>query len=41
MLLVDTGKNQIGQTRVIKSITGDIPEGTFDLPDLTGYEAYE
>lgn len=33
--------NEFESTQVIKSISGDIPEGTFDLPDLTGYEEYE
>ena len=27
--------------KVIKSISGEIPDGTFDLPDLSGYDKYE
>ena len=28
-------------TKVIKSVSTEIPEGTFELPDLTGYELFE
>ncbi len=31
---------EYGLTKVIKSISGEIPEGTFTLPDLSGYEKY-
>ena len=27
--------------KVIKNISGEIPEGTFELPDLSGYSKYE
>ena len=36
-----TENSEIAYTKVIKSISADIPEGTFDLPDLEGYEKYE
>lgn len=32
------GDTVIESTEIIKKMTGDIPEGTFDLPDLSGYE---
>lgn len=32
------GESVIETTDVIKSMSGDIPDGTFDLPDLKGYE---
>ena len=32
-----TGENTLEHTDVIKSITADIPAGTFDIPDLSGY----
>ena len=35
------GNTTVAVTKVVKDITGDIPEGTFELPDLTGYEKYE
>ncbi len=35
------GDSEYDTVKVIKSISGDIPDGTFDLPDLTGYEEYE
>lgn len=31
------GEAEIESLKVIKSISGDIPAGTFDLPDLSGY----
>ena len=31
------GENTLESTNVIKSITADIPAGTFDIPDLSGY----
>ena len=34
------GSMEVESASVIQSISGDIPEGTFDLPDLTDYEAY-
>ncbi len=35
------GDTVIEDTEVIKSISGDIPDGTFELPDLSGYEKKE
>ena len=35
------GEAEAAHTNVIKSMSGDIPEGTFDFPDLSGYEKYE
>ena len=35
------GESIASSTEVIKSISEDIPEGTFDFPDLTGYEKIE
>ena len=32
-----TGQSEVEGTKVIKSISGEIPEGTFTLPDLEGY----
>ncbi len=37
----DTGDSSMEMTEVIKSISKDIPKGTFDLPDLDGYKKYE
>lgn len=36
-----TGKTELEQTHVIQSMSGDIPEGTFDLPDLSDYTKQE
>ena len=35
-----TSSTELESVQVIKSISSDIPEGTFDLPDLDGYEKY-
>ena len=35
------GKSEVESLKIIKSMSGDIPEGTFDEPDLTGYELIE
>lgn len=35
------GDTEVASTDVIKSMSGDIPEGTFDLPDLSDYEKSE
>ncbi len=35
------GDTVIEDTEVIKSISGDIPDGTFELPDLSDYEKKE
>lgn len=32
--------DEIGYTMVIKNMSGDIPAGTFELPDLSGYTKY-
>ena len=34
---VALGESEVESVKVIKSISGDIPAGTFDLPDLSGY----
>ena len=34
----EMGDSILESTNVIKSITADIPAGTFDIPDLSGYE---
>ena len=36
-----TGKTELEQTHVIQRMSGDIPEGTFDLPDLSDYTKQE
>lgn len=38
---ITMGDSVVESTEVIDSISGDIPEGTFDLPDLSGYEKME
>ncbi len=35
------GDTTIESTEVIKSMSGDIPEGTFKLPDISGYDKLE
>jgi len=35
------GETEVESTEVIESISEDIPEGTFDLPDLSDYEKLE
>ena len=35
--LTEMGETKLETTNVIKSITGDIPAGTFDVPDLSAY----
>ena len=37
---VALGESEVESVKVIKSISGDIPAGTFDLPDLSGYTKY-
>ncbi len=38
---ITMGDTVIESTEVIKEMSGDIPEGTFDVPDLSGYEKIE
>lgn len=38
---VKLGESEVESVETIKSISGDIPAGTFDLPDLSGYQKYE
>lgn len=38
---VEFGDSTIEATKVIHSISGKIPKGTFDIPDLEGYEKIE
>ena len=35
------GETVIESTEIIKKMTSDIPDGTFDLPDVSGYEKIE
>lgn len=35
------GESEVESVKLIKSISGEIPAGTFDLPDLSGYTKYE
>lgn len=37
---VKLGETEVESIETIKSISGDIPAGTFDLPDLSGYQKY-
>jgi outer membrane murein-binding lipoprotein Lpp len=37
----DWGDTVIQSTEIIKKMTGDIPDGIFDLPDLSGFEKQE
>ena len=37
---VKLGESEVESVETIKSISGDIPAGTFDLPDLSGYQKY-
>jgi hypothetical protein len=36
--LTVAGETTLESTNVIKSITADIPDGVFEIPDLSGYE---
>ncbi len=35
------GETVVESTEIIKKMTSDIPDGTFDLPDVSGYEKIE
>ncbi len=37
----ENDQSEVGYTEIIKSISADIPEGTFDIPDVSGYEKIE
>ena len=38
---ITMGETETESAEIIKKMTGDIPEGTFDIPDLSDYEKIE
>ena len=38
---ITMGETEVASTEVIKKMSGEIPDGLFDLPDLSGYEKIE